>query len=148
MAPHKAWTLKRNTIWTFISVNMLVWWQSILVPLMLWLQLKWWINRYVNDYYAALKHFTLWKLGPINHMMRKIYMWIVRRVWTKRWKTQTLVVETWRVDGWILCEWSCVDEDDVILMPWFQAVLILRGRGQGAQTNECVQEVRIAPFLF
>lgn len=100
---------------------MLVWWQSILVPSMLWLLLKWWINRYVNDYYSIETFCFLWKLGPINRMMRKIYVWIVRRVWTKRWKTQTLVVDTWRVNGWILLEdWSCVDEDDVVLTPWFQ----------------------------
>lgn len=47
----------------------------------------------------------------------------------------------WEVE---LCRWRRCHPDAMIS----EAVLIVRGRVQGAQTNECVQEFRIAPFLF
>lgn len=161
MSPHKVCTCKKkrkreSTMCTFISVNMLLWRPSTSVPSMLWLQFKWQMNRYVNGYLLCSKgtrcplcmlHDCILKpLDPQIPWLGGFLRGLSEKT-TENTNTGGRQVKSRWMDV-VKKEVRSADvqiKDEAVLVPSFPLEAAGWPRVQGAQTNECVEEVRITP---
>lgn len=143
---------------TFISVNMLLWRPSTSVPSMLWLQFKWQINRYVNGYLLCSKgtrcslcmlHDCI--LKPLDPQIPWLggFLCGLSEKTTENTNTGGRHVKSRWMDV-VRTEVRSADvqiKDEAVPVPSFPLEAAGWPRVQGAQTNECVEEVRITPPL-